>query len=406
MKLTVAFAITCSLHCILLVHAASSQGSLCSRPVRQCLPGVDYFPNKVTFQFSSTIKDVVFNRTFVDFTISSDVTASPFVTFKQTIFKYRLVPCGCESVVPPPPLDRQLITTNPIGVYISEGPILGLQQVFPLDPLIFTGPAEFIFSPRILDRIAKGKAQPISSGNLTPLNESTTLSLSLLGTFSVGPYVSANVSAPYLVIGEVSERTPLGRAEYLKLFGLLYTRVPFANWRFTTLKWRYMRVRKLAFRAKTRPTVFFNYPFGDSWTQPGGPQFPTQFVRDGNARYKFMNDDLSRGRQLTLEEIVGNFNQTDVLINSAFFPLSNNATIDEYIMSGNAAFQSAVKKLISVQTRMVWSNSKRISANKQATDFFESAIVMPDVLLNDYVQIFHPELFKHRDTFYMYRYLA
>lgn len=108
--------------------------------------------------------------------------------------------------------------------------------------------------------------------------------------------------------------------------------------------------------------------------------------------YLFKNDGRLLGQSLTLQEVVDTFEKAGVLLNSAVFPYSNNATLVEYINSGNEAFREAVAKLDAVKNGNVWSIARRISPNRMASDFFESAAFRADLLLRDYVKILHPKL--------------
>ena len=47
----------------------------------------------------------------------------------------------------------------------------------------------------------------------------------------------------------------------------------------------------------------------------------------------------------------------------------------------------------------VYSYTARISENG-GYDFFESAIVQPDLVLKDLMQILHPQLFEHQELYY------
>lgn len=379
--------------------------SLCKNPPEFCDYHADYFPNKVEFKHSSTIQDVQFRNTYVDFTLVSNVTGSPFVTFPQTVFKYRLVKCGCDAIRAPK--DRMILFTEPKAVYINEGPILGLfEELIPnLRPLAFTGPAQFIFSPRIRNRIKNGKITPVTSTNLSEITNASNLTMSLIGTFSVGPYVVANTRKPFLVVGEISEKTLLGRAEYIKLMGLIFNQVIRATQRFSFVKSQYCALRNIVKKVEEKPSVFYNYPFGDQWSQPGEFQYTVSAVLDAEGSYQFSDDGQLLSRSLSFDEILQNFQNTEVLINSAFFPLSNNATLQQYIDSrSDAEFKEIVTKLDAVKSGNVWSNSLRISPDGMASDFFESAVFRADLLLRDYIKILHPELNSADPFVYMYKY--
>lgn len=333
------------------------------------------------------------------------MTGASFVTLPQTVFKYRLVECGCTSIHVPP--GRFVVYTRPTDVYVPEGPTLGLlQQLIPsLYPLKFSGNADNIFSPIARNRVVQGKTIPISS-DFQRLRDAKNFGVSLLGTYAVGNYVAANTSKPFLTIGEVSEQTVLGRAEYIKLLGLLFHCERRASWKFDYVRRRYNKLRNIVQEAPTiqEPHIFFNYPFLGKWTQPAQFQYTTSVLLDAGADYLFKNDGRLLGQSLTLEEIVAQFKDADVLVNSAFFPLSSNANIEEFINQGGSDARIALEQLKSVEKGNVWSNSKRVSPNKRASDFFESAAFRADLLLRDYIQIVRPDVNIKAPIIYMYKY--
>lgn len=392
----------------LLVVVSPSTAQDCRSPVKYCDYHADYFPVKPSFRYSSTIRNVVYRRTHVDFTIHSNVTASPFVTFPQIDFHYRLVQCGCNAITAP--AGRTIVYTNPAGVYVSEGPTLGLLQALipKLYPLKFSGSADFIFSPRARARIARNLTTPLSSFDLAPLKEARKFGVSLIGTYGVGGYVAADTGKPFITIGEVSERTLLGRAEYINLLGLLFRKSGSAayKFRYVARHYNYLRrkVNAVLKRKGEKPEVFFNYPFPPTWTQPGEFQYTTSAALQAGGDYAFKNDGRLLGQSLTLPEIVETFEKADVLLNSALFPYSSNATLMEYIDSGNDEFKDTVKKLNAVKAGNVWSIARRISPNRMASDYFESAAFRADLLLRDYIKILHPELGIKRPFVYVNKY--
>lgn len=212
--------------------------------------------------------------------------------------------CGCDAIVAPQ--DRTIIYTQPTSVYINEGPSFGLfESLIPnLRVLAFTGPLQFIFSPRIRDRITSNKTTAVTSPNLLEISYAPNLALSLIGTFSVGSYVGANTGKPFLVIGEVSERALLGRAEYIKLLGLLFGLESRANREFSVVEMKYISLPDLAQTTTAKPSVFYNYPFGDSWSQPGQFQYTVAAVLDTQGSCRFSNDGRLLARSLSFGEIL------------------------------------------------------------------------------------------------------
>lgn len=371
-------------------------------PVPPCDPARDYFPYKLTIDFAGrTIQNLTYHNIFVDL----DVRTS------KGVFEYRLLKSGCP--VNDMDTDRQVLLTNPSSVYISEGPILGFYE--PLIPnvasLRYVNKKSYIYSPAVRDRVDGELTEELENDsfeiNYTRLSNDPDLSLSLIGDFGIENYQDAKTGKPFLAVTEVLEVTPLGRAEWIKVLGLLFEKSEEADNLFRRVVRDYNIVKEKASASDERPSVFFNAPMNDThWSVPNGLQYMSRYAQDANADYKFANNGKESTEVLTFPEIRKEFQSTQVLLNVNKFPVSNDVTLDEFIRSfdDRKNVQDLLKDLRAVRCGDVWSNQKRISPDKEADDFYESAAYRADLVLEDFVKILHPSLDIKEELTYMYSY--
>lgn len=379
----------------------AAQGPACTNPVADCAAGTDYFPDKVQITHAnSTLRDLAFRNTFVDLTVQGKDAAE--------VWKYRLVRCGCEAVAEPVSGGRVALSVPPRGVYAGDGPVLGLvtTKLSALDKVRFITDEDFVYASPVRERLASGLIRELGvdedfATDFSKL-KGDDLDVSIIGTFSVSGYVAADTGVPFFVSAEVSEDDPLGRAEWIKAFGILLDSVSSANDAFADIQNQYESVKRKAASVRRRPSVVLNFPgvglSGDlEWTQPSESQFTTQFLRDANVDYRFMNDGRNQTNVLTVDEVVKQFKSARFLINTGRFPGKTGVTMDEFLTTeidkeNDKIINEAMKKLDAVKCGNVWSNAARVTEDGNANDVFENGVNRPDLVLRDLVTIFHPQL--------------
>ncbi len=211
-----------------------------------------------------------------------------------------------------------------------------------------------------------------------------------------GP-VSARLAAaglPVLVNGDWLETSPLGRAEWIKVFGLLYDRWEQALQRFAQIEQSYSELRDLAADTQARPTVLTNAPYGGVWSVPAGGSYTAQLLRDAGADYLWDDSPGTGALHLDLEQVFLRARDADVWINpGAWQTLADAARQDPRL----TAFEA-------YRDERVYNFDRRITA-AGGNDYFESGPYRPDLVLADLTHILHPCLLPDHELYY-YRRIA
>lgn len=359
-----------------------------------------------------TLTGVRFTNTFVDFSVRFDISGA------EVKLPYRLIACGCP-IPPNTQENRTVIFTNPTNVFVQDGPTLAMVlELYGDDeplPVKYVNTLQFIYSDRIR---ALGSANPPAVFDMTIdlLQQNDDMGIGLIST-STWTYpgtvteFEANYSRPLLTIGEVSETNPLARAEWVKLLGLVFSRGETGNKVFRDIEDDYEDAKKKALQASRRPSVFFNYPFYNSfyegtdldrygWTQPGNKQYIAAFVSDANGDYRYNFKGLQNmGNNFGMTQAVKEFRSARILINADPFDFGfgyRNLTIADITKSSpsdsqnGTDFVEAMRSLDAVRCGSVWGRRKRV--NGDALDFFESGVAKPNLILKDLIKILHPDV--------------
>ena len=200
------------------------------------------------------------------------------------------------------------------------------------------------------------------------------------------------LAIPYMYVGEYLEESPLGKAEWLVALSELTDSRDKGIDVFREIPKRYQTLKDLTASVEQRPTVMFNTPWNDSWVMPSTQSYMAQLVTDAGADYIYKENTSNSSAPIGLETAYRLIQKADYWINVGMA-----STLDE-LKSMNPKFADAK----SVRDKTVYNNNLRMTATG-GNDYWESAVVRPDVVLRDLIHIFHPELVS--DSTYYYRHL-
>ena len=200
------------------------------------------------------------------------------------------------------------------------------------------------------------------------------------------------LSIPYIYMGEYLEESPLGKAEWMVVLSELTDSREKGIEIFSEIPKRYLSLKALTESVGQCPTVMFNMPWNDSWAMPSTKSYMAQLVADAGAEYIYKENSSNSSTPIGLETAYGLIQKADYWIN-----VGSATSLDE-LKTVNPKFADAK----AVRERTVYNNNLRLTPTG-GNDYWESAVVHPDMVLRDLIHIFHPELVP--DSLYYYRHL-
>jgi len=177
------------------------------------------------------------------------------------------------------------------------------------------------------------------------------------------------------------EAHPLGQAEWVKLTGLFIGKEQEANKVFAAIEGRYLELKEKC-EALTatgqRPTVMSGEMHYGTWHAVGGSNYLAQLFRDAGADY-VISDDETGGENLEFEQM---------------YALAANADYWRILNSYPGEFSYDALKASEQRNALfkAFKQQQVIYCNMRQRPYYEMTPVEPDVLLKDFVAIFHPEL--------------
>lgn len=195
---------------------------------------------------------------------------------------------------------------------------------------------------------------------------------------------------PYIYIGDYVEESPLGKAEWMvPIAEIIGEREKGAD-TYAAIAARYAALKKrVADSAVDAPSVMLNVPYGDSWFMPSADSYMARLIRDAGADYIYRKNTGNTSMPIDLEEAYTLASQADFWLN----------TDRMESLSTLAAKCPKFKDTRTLRNGYVYNNTRRANS-AGGNDFYESAVVNPDILLRDLAAIFHPELSSDTLVYY------
>ena len=192
--------------------------------------------------------------------------------------------------------------------------------------------------------------------------------------------------------GDWTEQHPLGRAEWIQLFGVLFELEEKADLVFKTIENEYLETVKLAKNAQNKPTILSGAIYQDQWYLPQGNSWAAQFLENAHANYLWAASEGTGSLSLSFETVFEKAETADFWIGPGQF------TSFEELQNSNPNY-SYFK---AVQNKTVYSFSSK-KGKTGGVIYYELASNRPDLVLKDLVKILHPELLPEYELYFFER---
>lgn len=204
---------------------------------------------------------------------------------------------------------------------------------------------------------------------------------------------------PIIEAADYMESSPLGRAEWMKFYGMLFGneegRVkreegksngisgscePKADSLFAKIEKEYLKLKAEAARYPKGLSILTERKTGNVWYVPGGQSTIGILLKDANARYIFEDDQHSGSLAMSPEQILAKGKQVDVWAFKYFggAPLSQAQLLQEY---------DGYKALAAFNRGNIY------QVDTSTAPYFELTSFHPELLLREFIILAHGERF-------------
>ena len=192
-----------------------------------------------------------------------------------------------------------------------------------------------------------------------------------------------------LLNGDWNEQSPLGKAEWIKLFGALYGLEQKAAAIFDNIETEYNNTLALAAKADSKPTVMAGAIYENSWYLPQGNSWGALFISQAAGNYLWHDTSGTGSLSLPFETVLEQAQQADFWIGPGQF------TDLRQMAESNPHY----KQFKAFTTKNVYSFSTK-KGRTGGIVYYELAPNRPDLVLKDMLKILHPELIPEHELYF------
>lgn len=190
------------------------------------------------------------------------------------------------------------------------------------------------------------------------------------------------------------EDSPLDKAEWIKVFAAFFGKQyqQKGDSLFVSVESSYKKKKMEAALYSYIPKVTIGFPWKGTWYVSGAESFQAQMIADAGGHYIWNTKDYLQTASvpLTFETAFQKGIDADIWINPGSMKSKKEIT-DEF---------EELAEFKSYKNYQIYSNYKA-SNLKGANDYWERAVVRPDLILEDLVKIFHPSEAKKELNYYL-----
>lgn len=253
---------------------------------------------------------------------------------------------------------------------------------------------EYVYSEKVLNLIQQGKIQKV--GNEQKYDVEKIISLKPDAVFTNYTATFENTydllkknGIEVIFLDEYLEQNPLEKSKYLLVFGKLFGMYKASVLQFNEIKGKYDSLKNLTKSIQEKPLVLSNEMYGNQWFLPGGKTALANFINDAGGNYINAENTDEKAVPLSFEEVFVKGKDAEFWVNAGNHQHKNEMVQINPNYAQFKAFKSG--NVFGVNAR----------EKGKGNDFFESGVVRSDLVLKDYLKIFHPELLPDHQLFYL-----
>lgn len=316
---------------------------------------------------------------------------------QDTLARYLLYPAGKAK---PNDVDTRFV---PIAVPIKSIACSSTTQIGALDALgrgellVATGSMNNITSPRIRKRIEAGKVAEIARG-MSRNNELLIAAQPdvFLQDFSDKREQDEELQragVQPLLFNAWKETSLLGRAEWLKVLGLLTGRNAQADSLFEHIEVEYQATKSLVAHETDTIQILYGQEYKGVWYVPGEYSYQTKMFADAKIKYDYMPDKVD-STPVSFEHVFSRHRHKKIwlsMMTGKMVTLKDFLALNERYISFDAAREGEI-----------WLDRKRVN-EFGGNDYWESGPYNPHLILKDIIKITRPHLLPNYETTYFLR---
>ncbi|MCH6232488.1 ABC transporter substrate-binding protein [Cognataquiflexum rubidum] len=254
---------------------------------------------------------------------------------------------------------------------------------------------DLISSPQTRKLIDAGKVTDLGSGAQANIEKIIELDpdwvmISTLGEDLKNLEILKSAKIPAILNGEYVEQHPLGRAEWIKITGVLLGKSKEAKTIFSQIESDYNQASDLVKELpESKPKVMAGVMYKDIWYVPGADSWGARLLEVAGGDYLFKDQKGTGSAQLSYEYVLENAHQSDFWLGAADFK-----TLEEMENADPRYKHFDAFKQGNVYT---YTQKKGVTGG---LEYFELGYLRPDLILRDLIKILYPDLLPEYSLYF------
>lgn len=257
-----------------------------------------------------------------------------------------------------------------------------LEQLGALDAVAGICETQYLSSPKAREAVRDGKVA--DCGLATSPNVEKIMDIGgeiiIASPFEHGGYGQVEkLGIPIFESADYMETHPLGRVEWMKVYGLLLGKEMEADSMFHGTVARYNALKELASKAQERPRLMVERKYGSSWFLPGGASYMACLYKDAGADYIFSDLNETGSIPYPFEKVYERGLDADIWL-------------FKYSMDRDMTYGDLLSEYKPYGDFAPFRNRRIYACNTTKSSYYETISIHPDHILADLLHIFHPRL--------------
>lgn len=296
----------------------------------------------------------------------------------ETLHTYILVPrdSSMPENLPPgtvvrTPIERAVVYSSVHGSLIDElGAIRAIAGV---------ADVQYFNMPQVQQSIAAGEVVDVGNSMSPSVERIVALQPDaiILSPFQNAGYGAIeSLGVPIIECADYMEATPLGRAEWVKFFGLLLGHEEMADSIFSASVAAYSELKSLVTEVAERPMVLTEMLFSGVWYVPAGGSYMAAMLSDAGAQYPWSDTEGVGSLSLDAAQVLDRAGEADIWLMKPMSEMTYGSLSRENELYTHFKAYREQRVYQCVTT---------------GSTYFQDFPFHPEVLLREYVSLFHPE---------------
>ncbi|WP_094229092.1 ABC transporter substrate-binding protein [Methanolobus psychrotolerans] len=346
----------------------------------------DYFPDKINIEYAQGFS-VEYNNNYKLVTVKEPDTDDEYT--------YILVQKG--TPVPEHDSDSVVIEIPVDSVAaLSTTHLPALEVIGETDKLKAVSSFIYINSAPVRHMIEEGTIEEVGTGSYMNTESIIRINPDVIFTLTTGvPYDDKHIDnlidlgLKPVVVDEYKETSALGEAEWIKFISLFFNAENEASEYFDQVASDYNELAEKAKSVEDKPVVMSGMAWQGTWYVPGGNSLITQYIKDAGATYFWNENNNTATVTLDFEAVLDMGKDADYWVSSGIWDSTEELEAEDPLYL----------EFKSVNNGNVYTSYYKVNENG-GNDYYESGVVRPDLVLADFVKMFHPELVPDHEMVY------